>query len=93
MYIRLVVCDYNYIFELWFVCEYICGCLLGLWFEKRMGELYIVDVYFGILKVGLEGGLVEFVVIGFYGDLFKFCNDFDFDEDGNFYFIVSSIKY
>lgn len=52
-YIRFVICDYNYILEVKLDYEYICGCFLGLCFDKRMGEFYIVDVYFGILKVGL----------------------------------------
>nr|GMD21383.1 protein STRICTOSIDINE SYNTHASE-LIKE 3-like [Ipomoea batatas] len=35
--------------------EHICGRPLGLRFEKRTGDLYIADAYFGLMKVGPEG--------------------------------------
>jgi sugar lactone lactonase YvrE len=66
---------------------------LGLRFDKKTGELYIADAYFGLLKVGSKGGLAEPVVTELHGDPFKFTNDLDFDEDGNIYFTVSSNKY
>jgi sugar lactone lactonase YvrE len=90
---RSAICDYNHTPEPQLDHEHICGRPLGLRFEKRTGELYIADPYFGILKVGREGGLAEPVVTGLHGDPFKFCNDLDFDEDGNLYFTVSSTKY
>ncbi|RWR80341.1 protein STRICTOSIDINE SYNTHASE-LIKE 3 [Cinnamomum micranthum f. kanehirae] len=37
--------------------EHICGRPLGLRFDKKTGDLYIADAYFGLLKVGPEGGL------------------------------------
>lgn len=71
--------------------EYICGRLLGFRFYKKIGELYIADVYFGLMKVSLEGGFVILVVIEVEGVFFRFINDLDIDEDGNVYFIDSSI--
>ncbi|CAA6653772.1 unnamed protein product [Spirodela intermedia] len=37
--------------------EHICGRPLGLRFDKKSGDMYIADAYFGLLKVGPEGGL------------------------------------
>lgn len=91
--IRSAMCDYNHTPAPRLSQEHICGRPLGLRFEKRTGELYIADGYFGILKVGPQGGLAEPVVTEVNGDPFKFCNDLDFDEDGNLYFTVSSTKY
>lgn len=92
-FIRSSICDYNHTPEPRLDHEHTCGRPLGLRFEKMTGELYIADAYFGILKVGPEGGLAEPVVTGLHGDPFRFCNDLDFDEDGNLYFTVSSTKY
>ncbi|KAE8803431.1 protein STRICTOSIDINE SYNTHASE-LIKE 3-like [Hordeum vulgare] len=37
--------------------EHVCGCALGIRFDKRTGDLYIADTYFGLSKVGPEGRL------------------------------------
>jgi hypothetical protein len=85
VYLRSAICDYNHSPAPQLGYEHICG--------RPLGELYIADAYFGILKVGPQGGLAEPVVTELNGDPFKFCNDLDFDEDGNLYFTDSSTKY
>ncbi|KAL0867032.1 hypothetical protein Bca101_046150 [Brassica carinata] len=37
--------------------EHVCGRPLGLRFDKKSGDLYIADAYFGLLVVGPAGGL------------------------------------
>jgi hypothetical protein len=37
--------------------EHLCGRALGILFHKRTGYLYIADAYYGLFKVGPEGGL------------------------------------
>ncbi|KAH7653832.1 Strictosidine synthase protein [Dioscorea alata] len=73
--------------------EHICGRPLGLRFDKKSGDLYIADAYFGLLKVGPEGGLATQLTTEAEGVPLKFTNDFDFDEDGNVYFTDSSSNY
>ncbi|KAI3746579.1 hypothetical protein L6452_09014 [Arctium lappa] len=73
--------------------EHICGRPLGLRFDKRTGDLYIADAYFGLLKVGPEGGLATSLVTEAEGVPLKFTNDLDIDDEGNIYFSDSSSKY
>ncbi|KAJ8649613.1 hypothetical protein MRB53_002636 [Persea americana] len=73
--------------------EHICGRPLGLRFDKKTGDLYIADAYFGLLKVGPEGGLATRLATEAEGVPFKFTNDLDFDDEGNIYFTDSSTKY
>lgn len=73
--------------------EHICGRPLGLRFNKETGDLWIADAYFGIMKVGPEGGQAEVVLNGVDGVQFKFLNDLDFDHEGNLYFTDSSTKF
>ncbi|KAF8116192.1 hypothetical protein N665_0020s0048 [Sinapis alba] len=70
--------------------EHICGRPLGLRFHKRTGELYIADAYFGIMKVGPEGGLATPLTTEADGVPLRFTNDLDVDEEGNVYFTDSS---
>ncbi|XP_020266515.1 protein STRICTOSIDINE SYNTHASE-LIKE 3-like [Asparagus officinalis] len=70
--------------------EHICGRPLGLRFDKKTGDMYIADAYFGILKVGPEGGLAAQLVAEVEGRPLRFTNDLDIDEDGNVYFTESS---
>jgi sugar lactone lactonase YvrE len=92
-FIRSAICEYNHNPGQKLDHEHICGRPLGLRFEKRTGELYIADAYYGILKVGPQGGLAEPVVTELNGRPFKFCNDLDFDDEGDLYFTDSSTKY
>lgn len=73
--------------------EHVCGRPLGLRFDKKSGDLYIADAYFGLLKVGPEGGLATQLTTEAEGVPLKFTNDFDFDEDGNVYFTDSSSNF
>eukprot|EP00262_Sarcandra_glabra_P016818 TRINITY_DN5595_c0_g1_i1.p1 TRINITY_DN5595_c0_g1~~TRINITY_DN5595_c0_g1_i1.p1 ORF type:complete len:389 (-),score=46.33 TRINITY_DN5595_c0_g1_i1:169-1335(-) len=73
--------------------EHICGRPLGLRFDKRTGELYIADAYFGLMKVGPEGGLAISLVTEAEGVPLRFTNDVDIDDEGNAYFTDSSTKY
>ncbi|XP_010516305.1 PREDICTED: protein STRICTOSIDINE SYNTHASE-LIKE 9-like [Camelina sativa] len=71
-----------------------CGRPLGLTFEKKTGDLYICDGYFGLMKVGPEGGLAELVVGEAEGRKVIFANQGDLDEEEDvFYFNDSSDKY
>lgn len=73
--------------------EHICGRPLGLRFDKKTGDLYIADAYFGLMKVGPEGGLATSLSTEAEGLPFRFTNDLDIDEEGNIYFTDSSITY
>lgn len=73
--------------------EHICGRPLGLRFDKKTGNLYIADPYFGLMKVGPEGGLATSLSTEAEGVPFKFTNDLDLDDEGNVYFTDSSTKY
>uniref|UniRef100_A0A2N9HD71 Uncharacterized protein n=1 Tax=Fagus sylvatica TaxID=28930 RepID=A0A2N9HD71_FAGSY len=73
--------------------EHICGRPLGLRFDKKTGNLYIADAYFGILKVGPEGGLATSLTTEAEGVPLRFTNDLDIDDEGNIYFTDSSTKY
>ncbi|XP_031121663.1 protein STRICTOSIDINE SYNTHASE-LIKE 3-like [Ipomoea triloba] len=73
--------------------EHICGRPLGLRFEKRTGDLYIADAYFGLMKVGPEGGQAMPLTTEAEGVPFRFTNDLDVDDEGNIYFTDSSINY
>lgn len=73
--------------------EHICGRPLGLRFDKRTGDLYIADAYFGLMRVGPEGGLAESLTTEAEGVPLGFANDLDVDDEGNVYFTDSSTKY
>lgn len=73
--------------------EHICGRPLGLRFDKKTGDLFIADAYFGLLKVGPEGGLATSLVTEAEGIPLKFTNDVDVDGEGNVYFTESSAHY
>ncbi|KAG0451703.1 hypothetical protein HPP92_026332 [Vanilla planifolia] len=73
--------------------EHICGRPLGLRFDKKTGDLYIADAYFGLLKVGPDGGLAKPLTTEAEGVPFKFTNDLDIDDEGNVYFTDSSSNY
>ncbi|EOA24208.1 hypothetical protein CARUB_v10017457mg [Capsella rubella] len=71
-----------------------CGRPLGLSFDRKTGDLYICDGYFGIMKVGPEGGLAELVLDEVEGRKIMFANQGDIDEDEDvFYFNDSSDTY
>ena len=73
--------------------EHICGRPLGLRFDKKTGDLYIADAYFGLMKVGPEGGLATSLANEAEGIPLRFTNDLDIDDEGNIYFTDSSTTY
>ena len=73
--------------------EHICGRPLGLRFNKKTGDLYIADAYFGLMKVGPEGGVATSLTTEAEGVPLTFTNDLDIDDDGNVYFTDSSSQY
>uniref|UniRef100_A0A2P2N1F7 Strictosidine synthase conserved region domain-containing protein n=1 Tax=Rhizophora mucronata TaxID=61149 RepID=A0A2P2N1F7_RHIMU len=73
--------------------EHICGRPLGLRFHKKTGDLYIADAYFGLMKVGPEGGLATSLTTEAEGIPLRFTNDLDIDDEGNIYFTDSSSVY
>jgi hypothetical protein len=73
--------------------EHVCGRALGIRFDRRTGDLYIADAYYGLFKVGPEGGLATPLATEAEGVPFNFTNDLDLDADGNVYFTDSSIHY
>lgn len=73
--------------------EHICGRPLGLRFDKRTGDLYIADAYFGLMKVGPQGGLATLLTNEAEGVPLRFTNDLDVDDEGNIYFTDSSTKF
>ncbi|KAJ0098603.1 hypothetical protein Patl1_20898 [Pistacia atlantica] len=74
--------------------EHICGRPLGLRFDKKTGDLYIADAYFGFQVVGPAGGLATQLVTEAEGQLFRFTNDLDIDEDdGVIYFTDTSTSF
>ncbi|KAL3689884.1 hypothetical protein R1sor_016193 [Riccia sorocarpa] len=72
--------------------EHLCGRPLGLRISKD-GELFICDAYFGLLKVGPEGGLAEVLSNESEGEKLGFTNDLDIHDDGTIYFTDSSTKH
>ncbi|KAL5648061.1 hypothetical protein ACJX0J_042416, partial [Zea mays] len=72
--------------------EHICSRPLELFFNK-IGDLYIIDAYFGLLKVGPEGGLATPLATEAEVVRFNFTNDPDLDDEGNIYFTDSRIHY
>ncbi|XP_027343352.1 protein STRICTOSIDINE SYNTHASE-LIKE 3-like [Abrus precatorius] len=73
--------------------EHICGRPLGLRFDKKTGDLYIADAYFGLMKVGPQGGLATSLATEAEGVPLRFTNDVDIDTEGNIYFTDSSTNY
>ncbi|KAF8043740.1 hypothetical protein BT93_A1916 [Corymbia citriodora subsp. variegata] len=74
--------------------EHVCGRPLGLRFDKKTGDLYIADAYFGLMVVGPEGGLATLVANEAEGEPFRFTNDLDIDESEDvIYFTDSSTTF
>nr|GMC71891.1 protein STRICTOSIDINE SYNTHASE-LIKE 11-like [Ipomoea batatas] len=67
-----------------------CGRPLGLYFDRRGEELYITDAFYGLLKVGRNGGLATQLAAGVDGQNFSFADAVVVDEEyGDAYFIDS----
>lgn len=74
--------------------EHVCGRPLGLRFDKKTGDLYINDAYFGLHVVGPSGGLATALVTEVEGKPLLFANDMDIDEqDDVIYFSDTSTTF
>lgn len=71
-----------------------CGRPLGLRFHNKTGDLYVADAYFGLFKVGPNGGLMSELASGAEGVPFTFTNGLDIDQEtGVVYFTDSSMHF
>ncbi|KAF8676441.1 hypothetical protein HU200_046991 [Digitaria exilis] len=74
--------------------EAICGRLLDLQFYAKTDDLYIVDVYLGLMNVVPSGGKATVLVMGADGVPFNFVNGVDVDQGtSNVYFTDSITTY
>ncbi|KAM5567558.1 protein STRICTOSIDINE SYNTHASE-LIKE 10 [Rosa sericea] len=74
--------------------EPICGRPLGLKFNPKTCELYIADAYFGLLKIGRNGGRPQQLATSLNGVPFRFLNALDIDsQTGIVYFTDTSTAY
>ncbi|KAI3408785.1 Str_synth domain-containing protein [Psidium guajava] len=74
--------------------EHVCGRPLGLRFDKKTGDPYIADAYFGLMVVGPSGGLAALVANEAEGEPFRLTNDLDIDESEDvIYFTDSSTTF
>ncbi|GJP31422.1 hypothetical protein CLOM_g12254 [Closterium sp. NIES-68] len=76
--------------------EHICGRPLGMRFHPVTGDLWFADAYFGLCKVGRQGGQAQVVVAAVEGRPLLFANDLDIaasDENGTIYFTDTSTRF
>jgi sugar lactone lactonase YvrE len=73
--------------------EKTCGRPLGLRFDKENGDLYIADAYYGLLKVGPNGGLATPLSTHVGGKPILFANDLDIHKNGSIFFTDTSKRY
>ncbi|XP_038688092.1 protein STRICTOSIDINE SYNTHASE-LIKE 11-like [Tripterygium wilfordii] len=72
----------------------VCGRTFGLGFYFRTGDLYIADIYLGLLVVGQNGRLATQLANSADGVPFRFTNALDVDQrTGIVYFTDSSSVY
>ncbi|KAG5560916.1 hypothetical protein RHGRI_004073 [Rhododendron griersonianum] len=72
-----------------------CGRPLGLRFDKKTGDLYIADAYYGLLVVGAEGGIATSLATHVEGEKrpIFFANDLDIHNNGSIFFTDTSKRY
>ncbi|CAL0330565.1 unnamed protein product [Lupinus luteus] len=71
-----------------------CGRPLGLSFNHQTGEVYVADAYFGLVKIGPNGGSPTQLVRTVQGTPLKFAAALDIDPDtGIVYFTEASSNY
>ncbi|CAO2838185.1 unnamed protein product [Amaranthus hypochondriacus] len=73
--------------------EHLCGRPLGLRFDRKNGNLYIADAYYGLLVVGPQGGLATSLATHVDGDPILFANDLDIHNNGSIFFTDTSRRY
>lgn len=71
----------------------LCGRPLGLRFDRKSGELYIADAYFGLMVVGPRGGLASPLASHVQGRPILFANDLDVHENGSIFFTDTSMRH
>ncbi|KAL0912862.1 hypothetical protein M5K25_016276 [Dendrobium thyrsiflorum] len=76
-----------------FALEEQCGRPLGLRFDKKTGDLYIADAYYGLMVVGPEGGLAVSLANTVEGKPILFANDLDIHKNGSLFFTDTSMRY
>ncbi|KAJ3680259.1 hypothetical protein LUZ60_016537 [Juncus effusus] len=70
-----------------------CGRPLGLRFDKRTGDLYIADAYYGLMVVGPNGGVAKSLTNLVEGTPILFANDLDIHSNGSVFFTDTSTRY
>ncbi|OVA08765.1 Electron transfer flavoprotein-ubiquinone oxidoreductase [Macleaya cordata] len=73
--------------------EHRCGRPLGLRFDRKTGDLYIADAYYGLLVVGPEGGLATPLATHVEGKPILFANDLDIHTNGSIFFTDTSKRH
>lgn len=75
-----------------------CGRPLGLGFNHQTNELYVADAYYGLVKIGSNGGspvqlLIAADARGNNTNRFADGLDVDPDTTGNVYFTIASTNF
>ncbi|KAK4406251.1 protein STRICTOSIDINE SYNTHASE-LIKE 13 [Sesamum angolense] len=70
-----------------------CGRPLGLRFDRKTGNLYIADAYYGLMVVGPEGGVATPLATHADGNPILFANDLDIHDNGSIFFTDTSRRY
>ncbi|KAL0413747.1 UNVERIFIED_CONTAM: protein STRICTOSIDINE SYNTHASE-LIKE 13 [Sesamum radiatum] len=70
-----------------------CGRPLGLRFDRKTGNLYIADAYYGLMVVGPEGGVATPLATHADGNPILFANDLDIHHNGSIFFTDTSRRY
>ncbi|PIN00123.1 putative alkaloid synthase/Surface mucin Hemomucin [Handroanthus impetiginosus] len=70
-----------------------CGRPLGLRFDRKSGNLYIADAYYGLLVVGPKGGLATPLATEADDKPILFANDLDIHHNGSIFFTDTSKRY
>ncbi|CAI8611599.1 unnamed protein product [Vicia faba] len=73
--------------------EHICGRPLEIRFDKKTGDLYIADAYFGLMKIGPQGGFATSLATEVGGVTLRFTYDVDIDAEGNDYLTYKNTTY
>ncbi|PNX59247.1 strictosidine synthase 1-like protein, partial [Trifolium pratense] len=78
------------------VVQAICGRPLGLGFNDQTGDLYVADAYFGLVKIGPNGGgnVTQLGGPTQANSTTRFADGLDVDPDtGIIYFTIANTNY
>ncbi|KAI3470146.1 hypothetical protein Pfo_026809 [Paulownia fortunei] len=70
-----------------------CGRPLGLRLDRKSGNLYIADAYYGLMVVGPQGGLASPLATHADRKPILFANDLDIHNNGSIFFTDTSNRY